>query len=423
MTLISHFADVLADSDVPDGSDSGAVSRYEFENDVTDSWGSNDGTDNTDVSPAYVSGVRGQAKNFDGTDDYVDLGSNNGITGTITVSQWVKIGTIPSSDIVHISSAGNDGTNTGWEWKMNGASGDLEFGSFDGSTAYKTTYALSNLTSSTWTLLTGTYDGSSWNIYKNGRSVSSSNISTGAINSTSKTFVGALDSDGGTKNYYDGKTDDLRIYDRALTPQEVNKLYKWGQATDYASNNHGQFNGPTETNGPFGNTAMSFDGADDIVHRGNTITHSGTITVSAWLKPDSSISNSKYAVNNYDGSDWYLLGVNGDDTFYMQVDDGSNNPNSGKSDTYVFDQWHHVVGVYNHEQSYLRIYVDGSQDNESSTSLSAPDYSTGTDYLSNSTRYYNGAMADVRIYKRALTPQEVQALYQVGKKSEVIFKE
>ena len=71
--------------------DSG-ISRYEFEQDVTDSWGDNDGTDNTSAGYTTDAAVGSYAKSFDGVDDVVPLG-NNAIDPTrtnLSVSIWAN---------------------------------------------------------------------------------------------------------------------------------------------------------------------------------------------------------------------------------------------------------------------------------------------------------------------------------------------
>lgn len=83
----------VTDSDVPN-QDNGGVSRYEFESDTKDSWGSNDGTDNTGSSEGYVLGVYGSAKDFNGNSGYIDVNYGGGeeiIYTDWTVSAWINV--------------------------------------------------------------------------------------------------------------------------------------------------------------------------------------------------------------------------------------------------------------------------------------------------------------------------------------------
>lgn len=66
----------------------GLQSHYEFENNVNDSVGSKDGT--ATGSPAYTAGYIGQAIDLDGTDDYVTLPANLIYTDDITIAAWIN---------------------------------------------------------------------------------------------------------------------------------------------------------------------------------------------------------------------------------------------------------------------------------------------------------------------------------------------
>jgi len=68
----------------------GLVSRYKFDGNADDSVGSNDGTEVG--GPTYAAGLHNQAINLDGSDDYVDCGSDVSfdITDSITLSAMIK---------------------------------------------------------------------------------------------------------------------------------------------------------------------------------------------------------------------------------------------------------------------------------------------------------------------------------------------
>ncbi len=89
-------------------------------------------------------------------------------------------------------------------------------------------YSLQALAPNIWVYLVGTYDGQYVKFYYNGELISSA-PQTGNIGySTLSLRIGQAIPSGGQQNFY-GKIDDIRIYNRALTEQEVYALYTEGQ--------------------------------------------------------------------------------------------------------------------------------------------------------------------------------------------------
>lgn len=76
-----------------------------------------------------------------------------------------------------------------------------------------------------WHNITCLGSSSSLTIYIDGVNVASTSVSAGSYGSSSDHFsIGAGAVDGGTQGPFSGYIDDVRVYDRALTPQEMNGL-------------------------------------------------------------------------------------------------------------------------------------------------------------------------------------------------------
>ncbi len=75
-----------------------------------------------------------------------------------------------------------------------------------------------------WHLITAVYDGQKKYIYRDGVEIGSQ-IATGEITSvnSSLSYIGAYL---GTSEFFSGKIDDVRIYDRALNAAEINTIYR-----------------------------------------------------------------------------------------------------------------------------------------------------------------------------------------------------
>jgi hypothetical protein len=84
----------------------------------------------------------------------------------------------------------------------------------------------SNLAINIWQMATMTFDGNYKRVYINGVLIDSTNLAGQTIDYTNKTgiFLG-YDSQ---MDYYNGKLDDIRIYDRAISSSEVSILYNEG---------------------------------------------------------------------------------------------------------------------------------------------------------------------------------------------------
>lgn len=190
-------------STIPDS----GVSRYEFEQDVTDSWGGNDGMDNT--SAGYVSGKVGDyAKAFDGTDDYVDVPTYPMPSGgPYSVSMWVNYQTI-NTGTAQVAFWFRDNQNL--IFREDG-SGNWSFAGMGVSTS---------ISANTWYHVVATADSNSNGTgYVDGSQVGTGDVS-GSQNQQNR-FGQAYNNSQPADLYLD----DVGIYDKELSSQEVSNLY------------------------------------------------------------------------------------------------------------------------------------------------------------------------------------------------------
>jgi prepilin-type N-terminal cleavage/methylation domain-containing protein len=101
--------------------------------------------------------------------------------------------------------------------------------------------------------------------------------------------------------------------------------------------------------------------------------------------------------------------------------DGVHNPGLTSAATAIDNTWHHVVGVRNTTALSMYIYIDGSfsgsaSDTTVGSNVSSPgQFSVGDRFSNCSVDWISGSIDDVRIYSRAFTSAEVQALYNAEK--------
>ncbi|WP_414837457.1 LamG domain-containing protein [Candidatus Nanosalina sp. VS9-1] len=215
----------------PNDSDSSAVSRWAFDGNVDDSWGSNNGTTSGGLSWSNDA-IRGQAADFDGNDDRVEVSDSVafdiGSGESLTCSFWLKSSLTGYSHVLVGKGELAGGVHKVWDIITNGER-DLRFSYQDGSNdAYA--YA-SGVRDGNWHHVTGVYEqGAGVKAYVDGVKVDE-----GAGNISGWTNDYPLDIGGTTDEqtpdpygYFQGLIDDLRVYNRALSPEEIFELYRWG---------------------------------------------------------------------------------------------------------------------------------------------------------------------------------------------------
>lgn len=190
-------------------------------------------------SPTPVPGVLGQALSFNGTNQYVNLGTGLGETGSFSVSAWAYptsvIGSVPHSVVERGLSAPNyeqnydldqwdvaNNTPDKWRFQINQTcSGGCQQTYVQGPAVVL----------DKWVLVTETYVSSTklMSLYIDGALYGTATYAYSVPNISAYTYVGAYPNGSGAINYGADHVDDVRIYNRALSAQEVQQLYNLGR--------------------------------------------------------------------------------------------------------------------------------------------------------------------------------------------------
>ena len=210
------------EKDVP-GQSEGGISRYKLNRNTDDSWGDNHGTNNG--ADLTATGVYGQAAEFNGSGDYIQTDTWNnlgfGDNAVHTISLWLNPNDVSSN---YQRVFGTQKNNAGFVLFENlDSAGQLEMFYGDGSTVSRLE-ANDVLKQGNWVHVAVSYDdNNSFRLYVNGLLYGEkSNSYTGSSNNLN------FGTDVSSQAYLDGKIDDVRIYDKALTPVQVEKLYHKG---------------------------------------------------------------------------------------------------------------------------------------------------------------------------------------------------
>jgi Concanavalin A-like lectin/glucanases superfamily/Secretion system C-terminal sorting domain len=210
----------------------GLVAWYPFSGNTIDSSGnSNNGTAYGCTLTTDRYGRPNSAYYFDGISNYINISSSPSldINSDITVSAWVKASSYsPVSGISDVVWRGNAvSAHDPYAIYLNG--GELKFRRDvnTGTTVDEVGFTSSIVDTAFFHLLVGTYDSHTGylSIYFDGNLTSQSYLPDVVSYATSSFWnvIGSVDI--ATTSFFQGTIDDVGIWDRALTPCEVSKLY------------------------------------------------------------------------------------------------------------------------------------------------------------------------------------------------------
>lgn len=307
------------------------------------------------------------------------------------------------------------------------------------------------------------YDGSTLKIYRNGSLLRSGSVTGSITHTTNQLYIGSYD--GGTR--FTGKVDDVRIYNRALSAQEVQQLYSMGASNKLSSSatassttactvglacglvGYWTFDGKDISNGVlldksgnnnkgnFINIASTtfytpgklgqggnFDGVNDKVLMGDNLDLIGSpLTISAWVNPTSYSglsSNSPSIVDKLLVGGNYRLNLlsSGNAVFVIRDTGGSAEQVVSSNNSVPLNKWTNILVTYDNSTTG-RIYINGVL-NSSKTNFTLTRGDTSSQLQignndNNANSIFSGKIDDVRIYNRVLSVQEVLQLYNAGK--------
>ncbi len=247
-----------------------------------------------------------------------------------------------------------------------------------------------------------------------------------------------------------GSISDVRIYNRALSADEIDTLYNsyrpkaasgslykglifdmpltstWTKSETVGTeimtdrtpySNDGQNYGAT-----VGSDYTSFDGVDNYVLIGDEQELNPTqITISAWFKLSSGssfynyiTSNSRDCCGSYNGTGFK---VSSDNYLYARIWNDSSATVSSNSALNI-GQWYHAAFTYN--GNLISLYIDGELNSTTASTLgigspASYPFAIGGMGMAPASYNINGSISGVKIYNRPLTAEEIKLLYDKGR--------
>lgn len=414
----------------------GQVSYWKLDDSLTDEFGVNNGTFNGGLTACNVKGVNGfgQSCDFDGTDDYINIAESPELdlmvgTDEFTISLWFKTDGALSNNGYILS-------------KVNIAQqqyaiiaetdNDIIVYSGDADPVARGTYIDSEWTHVALSATTTNYD-----FYVNGV-LTAEDISFAGTENASGVDVlfGARRVTGNTGSaiFFDGKIDNVIIYNRSLSADEVyedfyadplSNQFVHNMSCDFQTKDavltmHLDESSPTQIDSSgFGNDgtvsgavfnssgyydgAYQFDGSNDYITATVTGHNNNLVSIGAWIFIPLASQTNKYIIDHNNVRSM-LYGFQTD--AFNIFNNGY--PTGTASDTQMnatVGAWNHVV--YTSDGSRVYGYLNGVNLVNVSGNL---DGTPTTMYLGSFTgisNFFNGTIDEVNIYDRLLSADEV----------------
>jgi len=183
--------------------------------------------------PTWANGIFGYGVTLDGTNDYISVSSpSNAISlgTTTTLSMWINISSFSGKTRQYLIDTRGDGSAGGTSMYFlfdYVASGVVSF--TVGNSGVEVTSTNVGMPTGTWHHVSATRNGSTWKIYLNGVEVKSGTSNTTALSLGNSFRIGTYAGAGAGAEYYlQGTIDEVKIYNRTLSPTEISLLYYGG---------------------------------------------------------------------------------------------------------------------------------------------------------------------------------------------------
>jgi hypothetical protein len=428
---------------------SGMVSWWGGDNNALDMIGTNHGT--LQGGATFAPGMVGQAFSFDGVDDYIEVphSASLNLTGGLTLETWFKVRSAGYATLFSKSDSNGSQSVTSYGFQID-PDGSINVALYGTYPADNWTTAAGLVTTGQWYHVALTWDGTygpsdNVKLYLNGALVQTWTKSLAPLNVTTQTLtLGSMK----PPTYYghmDGLIDEAGIFNRALSAEEIAAIYaagsagkciptcvqspsgmvSWWKGQDNANdsiggNNGTLVNGPTFADGRVGR-AFNFGGSDDYVQALSPVglpVGNSPRTIMLWFKTPSNWGDSYQVVIQYGGnSPGSKFGIYIPDYWSRTLSFWGEQSDFAGSTPLQLNTWYH--GAVTYDGSVRTLYLNGQYETSLAqplnTQINAGGFTIGrTSSFDNITSQWNGLVDEAMIFNRALSAEEIAAIYAAG---------
>ena len=407
---------------------------YKLNGNAYDSAG---GFDGTAFNITYANGLFGQAAVFNSSSSNINIGGNmvNSLT-TLSVSLWVNwVDTTNSTDDYFIA-LGKSSSGKIFSADITNSTGIVGF--YDGSSVKYSTGAVPK---NTWTHIAITANATALKIYLDGSLDSTHTISSLNFDSSGNAgFIGSWIT--GTDYEFDGSIDQVRIFDQAISSNQVSDLYNEASSAfslntlqayykldNSAIDEASGFDG-TETNveyrfGRYGQAAI-FNGSSSKIVLPNLslgLNDPSNFSFSCWFKTNSSTQDNQGIIwlNGSNAGARFGVGINstsqgGDTSVYFGVGTSSFTYINSGTGAFVANKWVHIAAIKS-SIAGMSLYVNNVLKATNTGATGAANYTAtgghriGAYKTTAESSYFNGYIDQIRIFSSALSSSQVSELY------------
>ena len=401
----SDATNIMQNSSIDDN----IVLHMKFNNETDFYDYSGQGNNGTNQGSAYNNkGYIGGARSFDGVNDYVDCGNDLSLnfTENITVSTWINtenmftgganvVGTIVAKGSPYYANLVG--------WSMYHSWGQIFF-TTSNVTNIISANAAGVLKLNKWQNVVGTINSTTISIYVDGDLKGSKAIQGSIQNYDTDVLIGRELASASGYHHFNGKIDNVRIYNNSLNTTQVKKLYSKEAGTyDEKNQNNGIAIGTDRSSGIFEKDgALSFDGVNDYVDVGTISLGTANLTLNVWAKSKNDLNTA--TITNIGGNDFRIYLSSGKT---LRCYYGTQQYNTAFVPS--LNDWHMFTLTFN--GTNVSLYSDAVKKGEWPDT---PFNVAGASYIgsfSDAIQFFNGTIDVVAIYDRALSQIEINSLY------------
>ncbi|MEV0622587.1 LamG-like jellyroll fold domain-containing protein [Nonomuraea sp. NPDC050404] len=386
----------------------------------------------------WAEGRQGGAVRFDGEGQHAVTGSPIMASGqNLAVSAWVRLDRLPAGNAAAVAQDGElhaglwlgyRAASRSWSFNLNHTAGTSQ--------PVWAHSAQDTAKAGVWTHLTGVYDAAAKNMYLfvNGRLAAGPVKYHGGAGPAGPLRFGQAQFQGGMVDSWPGDVDDVRVWDRAVVPEEIAGLVNGAKTLTAHWKLDGNGEDATGRTGPLApggsaawtsgwvGDAITLDGvAGHAAAGGAAVRTDQSYTVAAWVQLDR-LPPSDAVVVAQGGSraSHFSMGYSSAGRWGIGVADADTDAPgawAALSDAVAYPmEWTHIAGVYDAPAGKVRIYVGGQHVPSTDLDYVGTWNSEGPLQVGRGISagamggHWPGAIDDVRVYQGALSSDDIARL-------------